>query len=148
MCVVLETNALLSGMYYYGAMTRMIRSAMSANTFTATALALALYVPHYARADSAQAGESAANTTSGVVDKVERTIERGAKTAASGVKRGVKATGSAVERGAKAAAKGIERGGKAAASGVERGAKATGKAVDSVAEKVVGSSKSSSAPGN
>ena len=78
---------------------------------------------------------SSTGTAPGVVVKVKRAIERGAKAAASGVK-----------RGARAAARGIEHGAKAAASGVERGAKATGNAAHVVAKKVGGSSTPSSSP--
>jgi hypothetical protein len=78
-----------------------------------------------AHAGPAEVLASAASTASGVVVKVEKAIERGARAAASGV-----------ERGVKAAASGVERGARAAASGVERGAKATGKAADKVAKKV------------
>lgn len=68
--------------------------------------------------------EPATANSPGVVVKVEKAIERGAKAAASGVKRGVKA-----------AARGIERGAKATARGVERGAKAAGNAAHVVAKK-------------
>ncbi|HUW35873.1 MAG TPA: hypothetical protein VMV91_00975 [Rhodocyclaceae bacterium] len=78
---------------------------------------------------------SATGTSSGVVGKVEKAIERGAKAAANGV-----------ERGAKAAARGVERGANAAARGVERGAKATGNAAHTVAKKLGGSPTSSSSP--
>lgn len=71
---------------------------------------------------------SAASATPGVVERVEKAVERGAKAAASGVQRGVKA-----------AASGVQRGAQAAASGVARGAKATGNAADAVARKVGGS---------
>jgi hypothetical protein len=89
-----------------------------------------------AGADANETAESATGTAPGVVVKVEKAIERGAKAAASGV-----------ERGAKAAARGIEHGAKAAASGVERGAKATGNAAHAVAKKVGGSPTPSSSPG-
>lgn len=88
---------------------------------------------------TASANETAPSTTGtepGVVVKVEKAIERGAKATASGV-----------ERGAKAAGRGIERGAKAAARGVERGAKATGNAAHTVAKKVSGSPTPSSSPG-
>lgn len=82
----------------------------------------------------------------GVAQKVEATvvrgakaaasgIERGARAAASGIERGVKATARAVDRGVSAAASGVARGARAAASGVERGAAATERAVSSVAQK-------------
>lgn len=86
-------------------------------------------------ADANEPAEPAPGAAPGVVVKVEKAIERGAKAAASGV-----------ERGAKAAARGIEHGAKAAASGVERGAKATGKAVHAAAQKVGGSPAPSSSP--
>jgi hypothetical protein len=88
-----------------------------------------------AGADATEKAESATGTAPGVVVKVEKAIERGAKAAASGV-----------ERGAKAAARGIKHGVKAAASGVERGAKATGNAAHTVAKKVGGSPTPSSSP--
>ena len=80
--------------------------------------------------------ESATGTAPGVVVKVEKAIERGAKAAARGA-----------EHGAKAAARGIKHGAKAAASGIERGAKATGSAAHTVAKKVSGSPTPSSSPG-
>jgi phage-related protein len=83
-----------------------------------------------------EVAESAANTASGVVVKVEKAIARGVKAAASGVERGMTAAASGVERGAKAAAGGVERGVKAAASGVGRGARATSNAADTAARKV------------
>ena len=70
---------------------------------------------------------SATGTSSGLVGKVEKAVERGAKAAANGV-----------ERGAKAAARGVKRGASAAARGVERGAEATGKAAHTVAKKIGG----------
>jgi hypothetical protein len=86
----------------------------------------------HAKAESDETTKSQASGEPGVVVKVERAIERGAKAAASGV-----------ERGAKAAASGIERGAKAAAHGVERGAKATANAASHVANKIGGESESS-----
>jgi hypothetical protein len=88
-----------------------------------------------AGADANEPAEPATGTAPGVVVKVEKAVERGAKAAASGV-----------ERGAKAAAHGVKRGAKAAASGVERGAKATGNAAHTVAKKVGGSPTPSSSP--
>lgn len=89
-----------------------------------------------AGADASETAESATGTAPGVVVKVEKAIERGAKAAASGV-----------ERGAKAAGRGIEHGAKTVASGVKRGAKATGNAAHAVAKKVGGSPTPSSSPG-
>jgi hypothetical protein len=89
-----------------------------------------------AGADANETAESSTGTAPGVVVKVEKAIERGAKATASGVK-----------RGARAAARGIEHGAKAAASGVERGAKATGNAAHAVARKAGGSPTPSSSPG-
>jgi hypothetical protein len=83
-----------------------------------------------------ETAKSATGTEPGVVVRVEKAIERGAKATASGV-----------ERGAKAAGRGIERGVKAAGRGVERGAKATGNAAHTVAKKVSGSPAPSSSPG-
>ena len=85
--------------------------------------------------DAGEKAQSANGTGPGVGVKVEKSIERGAKAAASGV-----------ERGAKAAGRGIERGAQAAASGVKRGAKATGNAARTVAKKVGGSPSPSSSP--
>ena len=64
-----------------------------------------------------EAAESPAPAQSGVVAKVEKAVERGAKAAARGVKRGVNA----------------------AARGVEHGAKATDNAAHRVARKISGS---------
>ncbi|MBU1691530.1 MAG: hypothetical protein KJ958_06505 [Gammaproteobacteria bacterium] len=86
-------------------------------------------------ADANETAESSTGSTPGVIVKVEKALERGAKAAESGVK-----------RGAKAAARGIERGAKAAASGVERGVEATGNAAHAVAKKVGGSPPASSPP--
>lgn len=86
-------------------------------------------------ANANEAAGSATETSPGVVGKVEKAVEHGAKAAANGV-----------ERGAKAAARGIERGASAAARGVERGAKATGNAAHTVAKKLGASSTSSSSP--
>jgi hypothetical protein len=88
-----------------------------------------------AAAGANETAQSATGTEPGVVVKVEKAVERGAKATASGV-----------ERGAKAAGRGIERGAKAAARGVERGAKATGNAAHTVAKKISGSPTSSSSP--
>ncbi|WP_395699345.1 hypothetical protein [Aquabacterium sp.] len=104
-------------------------------------LLLALAVP----LAQAQGAASAATANQGVVEKVEKAVEHGAKTAASAVAHGAKVAASGVERGVKAAASGVQRGAKAAASGVQRGVHATAKAVDSVAHKVVGSASAASA---
>lgn len=76
---------------------------------------------------------SAKGSEQGVVPKVEKALGRAAK-----------ATEKGIERGAKATAHGIEVGTKAAAHGIERGAQATASAAHRVAEKIDGSSKSSS----
>lgn len=109
----------------------------------AVALSLMLTLLGHAKAESNEASESKANGEPGVVVKVERAIERGAKVAASGVERGVRAAASGVEQGAKAAASGVEHGAKAAAHGVEKGAKATAHAASHVANKIGGESASS-----
>jgi len=83
-----------------------------------------------------EAAESPAPAQSGVVAKVEKAVERGAKAAAKGV-----------ERGAKAAARGVKRGVNAAARGVEHGAKATDNAAHRVARKISGSPTPTSSPG-
>lgn len=88
-----------------------------------------------AGADATETAESTTGTAPGVVVKVEKAVERGAKAAARGV-----------ERGAKAAGRGIEHGAKAVASGVERGAKATGNAAHTVTKKGGGSPTPSSSP--
>ena len=116
---------------------------------------LMLLTSAVARAD--EAAKSVTGTAPGVVEKVEKATERGAKAAVSGAERGLQAAGrgiehgakaaaSGVERGAKAAGRGIERGAKATARGVERGAKATGNAAHTVAKKISGSPTSSSSP--
>lgn len=104
------------------------------NTFhrCAAALFFVLTSLGHAKAEPNEAAEPQANGEPGVVGKVERAIERGAKAAASGV-----------ERGAKAAASGVERGVKAAAHGVEKGAKATANAANHVANQITGESASS-----
>ena len=84
----------------------------------------ALIMLSSAGAYAAESTESTTGTAPGVVVKVEK----------------------AVEHGAKAAARGIKRGAKAAAGGVERGAKATGNAAHTVAKKVDGSPTPSSSP--
>ncbi len=97
-----------------------------------------------------KANEAAApdtGTASGVVVKVEKAIEHGAKAAANGVDHGAKAAARGIEHGAKAAASGVKRGVTAAASGVERGAKATSNAAHTVAEKLGGSPTPTSSPG-
>ena len=106
----------------------------------------ALIMLSSAGAYAAESTESTTGTAPGVVVKVEKAVEHGAKAAAGGVERGAKAAASGVERGAKAAARGIKRGAKAAAGGVERGAKATGNAAHTVAKKVDGSPTPSSSP--
>ncbi len=93
----------------------------------------------------AQGAASAPAAGVGVVEKVEKAIEHGAKATASAVAHGAKVAASGVERGVKAAASGVQRGAKAAASGVQRGARAAASAVDSVAHKVVGSAPAASA---
>ena len=109
---------------------------MQLNLHKAPLLIATLMLLGSARADANETAEPATGTAPGVVVKVEKAIERGAKAAASGVARGAKAT-----------ARGIEHGAKAAASGVERGAKATGSAAHAVAKKVGGSPAPSSPPG-
>jgi len=99
-------------------------------------------------ANADESAQHAAGTSTPVVVKVERAIERGAKAAARGVKKGVTAGAHGVERGAHAAASGVERGVKAASKGVERGATATAHAARTVAKKVGTSPASSSAPRN
>lgn len=84
----------------------------------------------------------------GVVVKVERAVERGAKAAASGVEHGARAAAGGIKRGAQAAASGVERGTKAAAHGVEKGAKATANAASHVANKIGGSGSSAPAHDN
>ena len=78
-----------------------------------------------AQAASNEAADSGPNTVPGLVDKVEKVIERGANAAARGVK-----------CGASAAANGVKLGASAAANGIERGANATANVAHGVAEKV------------
>jgi hypothetical protein len=115
------------------------------NTFCKCAVALSstLMLLCHAKAASDGAAESPESGGTGVVVKVERAVQRGAKAAASGVEHGVKAAARGVARGAKAAASGIERGAKAAAHGVEKGAKATANAASHVAKKIGGEPASS-----
>ena len=68
--------------------------------------------------------EKSPHTSSGVVDRVEKTVEKGAK-----------ATGRGIEHAAEATARGIKRGANAVARGVEHGAKAVGHVPDRAAEK-------------
>ncbi|HJV95215.1 MAG TPA: hypothetical protein VJ608_04225 [Albitalea sp.] len=105
---------------------------------------MALALAPYAAAASNGSAESSAGSEPGVISKVEKAVERGAKAAASGIERGVKAAASGVERGAKAAASGIHRGAKATARGVEHGAKATQSAASRAANKIGGKSAASS----
>ena len=105
-------------------------------------LALPLILSLFSICARAEEPTSHQSGAAGVVEKVEESIERGARAAASGIERGVRAAASGVERGAKAAASGVERGVRAAASGVQRGAKATADAADTVAKKVGASSAS------
>lgn len=119
---------------YAGLMTCAIY-AMNSRLPAAAALAATLALLGVADARAEDCAQSATNTASGVVVKVEKAIERGAKAAARGVEHGVKAAATGVERGASATASGVQRGVKATANGIERGAKATGSAADSVAKK-------------
>jgi len=109
---------------------------MKLNLQKAPLLIATLMLLGSAVADANDTAESATGTAPGVVVKVEKAIERGAKAAARGVKRGAKAT-----------AHGIEHGAKAVAGGVERGAKATGNAAHAVERKVSGSPSPSSSAG-
>lgn len=109
---------------------------MNPNRHKVALLVATLILLGNAETKANEAAESDTTTASGVVVKVEKAIERGAKAAANGV-----------EHGAKAAASGVKRGVRAAASGVERGAKATSNAAHTVAEKVGGSPTPTSSPG-
>lgn len=97
------------------------------NTILKTAMGLfsMLVLLSHAAAASNDTKESTANSSPGVVTKVEK----------------------AVVKGAKAAASGVERGAKAAGRGIERGAAATERAAKRVAAKVRGAPASSPAPG-
>jgi hypothetical protein len=108
------------------------------NTILKTALTLSLVLILFSCAEAAprDATESSASSEPGVVVKVGKAIEHGARTAASWIEHGVKTAASGVERGAKAAASGIKHGAKAAAHGVEQGAKATENAASHVANKI------------
>ncbi len=97
------------------------------NTILKTALTLSLVLILLSPAGAAprNAAESPASSEPGVVVKVGKAIEHGARTAASWI-----------EHGVKAAASGIKHGAKAAAHGVEHGAKATENAASHVANKI------------
>ena len=97
------------------------------NTILKTALTLSLVLILLSPAWAAprNAAESPASSEPGVVVKVGKAIEHGARTAASWIEHGVKAT-----------ANGIKHGAKAAAHGVEHGAKATENAASHVANKI------------
>lgn len=97
------------------------------NTIFKTALTLSLVLILSSHAEAAQkdAAESSASNEPGVVVKVGKAIEHGARTAASWVEQGVRAT-----------ANGIKHGAKAAAHGVEQGARATENAASHVADKI------------
>lgn len=97
-------------------------------------LILAFMSLNLAGAAEDQAGESSSSSGSGLVQKVEKAVKRGADATVKGVKRGAEAT-----------ANGIQRGGKAAAHGVKRGVEATEHAVSRTADKIHGISGSSSA---
>lgn len=97
------------------------------NTILKTALTLSLVLILFSGAEAAPRGatESSASSEPGVVVKVGKAIEHGARTAASWI-----------EHGVKTAASGIKHGAKAAAHGVEQGAKATENAASHVANKI------------
>ena len=76
-----------------------------------------------------ETSEPTTETSPGVVVKVKKAIEHGAKAAAHGI-----------ERGANATVRVIKRGAKATANGVERGATATGNAARTIVKKIEGSS--------
>lgn len=97
------------------------------NTILKTALTLSLVLILLSPAGAApqNAAESPASSEPGVVVKVGKAIEHGART-----------TVSWIEHGVKAAASGIKHGAKAAAHGVEHGAKATENAASHVANKI------------
>lgn len=97
-------------------------------------LILACMSLNLAGAAEDQAGETGSSSGSGVVQKVEKAVKRGADAAVKGIKRGADAT-----------AKGIQRGGKAAAHGVKKGVEATEHAVSRTADKIEGTVKSSPA---
>lgn len=89
----------------------------------------AAFAHGFALAEDAKAPASA--QPPGVIDKVGKSVERGAKAAVNGV-----------ETGVNAAARGIERGATAAANGIERGVKATERVVEKITNKTTGSSSS------
>ena len=103
---------------------------------TTLTLSLVLIMFDHAAADSKDAAESPASSEPGVVVKVGKSIEHGARTAAGWIEHGVKNAANGVERGARATANGIRHGVKAAAQGVEHGAKATENAASHVANKI------------
>lgn len=72
----------------------------------------------------------------GVIDKTEAAIKRGAEATARGVNKGVEVTTQAVKRGAEAAGHGIEVGLSAAGRGIKRGTEAAGDALHKAGEKL------------
>lgn len=77
------------------------------NTIAKVAVALfaCLILPSYSQAGPTESSGSTASAKPGVVGKVEHSVARGAKAAASGIERGAKAAGRGIERGAKATAR-------------------------------------------
>ncbi|ARU30451.1 hypothetical protein CAP31_01320 [Sulfuriferula sp. AH1] len=112
------------------------------NIFLKTAIAIssAFMLMSHAQADETPATGSTAHSEPGVVAKVERAVEHGAKAAATGVEHGVQAAGRGLER----SGKGLKRGGDAAGRGINRGVEATKRAVGHVTNKIDKSSASSS----
>ena len=103
----------------------------------ALTLSLVLILLNPAGAAPENAPESTAgNSEPGVVVKVGKAIEHGARATASWIEHGVKAVAGGVERGTAATANGIKHGVKTAAHGVERGAKATENAASRVANGI------------
>lgn len=112
------------------------------NTFFKTAIAItsAFMLMGHAQADEPASTGSTAHSEPGVITKVERAVEHGAKAAATGVEHGVQAAGRGLERGGK----GLKRGGDAAGRGINRGVEATKHAVGRVSNKIDKSTESSS----
>jgi hypothetical protein len=75
----------------------------------AAALLACLVLASYSQAGSTESSGSRAGSTPGVLDKIEHSVARGAKAAASGIERGAQAAGRGIKRGAKATASAGDR---------------------------------------
>ncbi|HWI78250.1 MAG TPA: hypothetical protein VNS31_03570 [Ramlibacter sp.] len=75
----------------------------------AAALLAGLVLASYSQAGSTGSSDSRGGGKPGVLDKIEHSVARGAKAAASGIERGAQAAGRGIKRGAKATASAGER---------------------------------------